>query len=87
MDIDSLQSGQVGAAHSPPGDTRRSLSSEEPSTAQRCRRRPPIERLNPVEPVGWLHLIGPGTFLVAAHLRSSPLGHALESSDRVDPRL
>jgi hypothetical protein len=87
MDINSFQSGQVGAVNTPPSDTHRTLSRDEPPMAPRCRRTPLIERSDLVEPLGWLHLIGPGTFLVAAHLRSSLLGHALESSDRADPRL
>jgi len=87
MDIDLLHSGQVGAAHTPPTNTHGSLSHDEPPMAPRGRRTPLIARADLVEPCGWLHLIGPGTFLVAAHLRSSLLGHALESSDRADPRL
>jgi hypothetical protein len=87
MDINSFQSGQVGAAHNPPADTHRALSSDERPVAPRRRRTPIIEHSDRVEPLGWLHLIGPGTFLAAAHLRSSLLGHALQSSDRADPRL
>lgn len=30
MDIDSFQSGQGGAAHTPPADTHRALSGDEP---------------------------------------------------------
>jgi hypothetical protein len=87
MDIDSFQSGQVGAVHTPPADTHRTLSRDKPPMAPRCRRTSRMERSDLVEPLEWLHLIGPGTFLVAAHLRSSLLGHALDTSDRANPRL
>ena len=87
MDIDFCQPGQVGAVPTSPADTHRTLSRDEPPMASRCRRTPLSKRSDLVEPLGWLHLIGPGTFLVAAHLRSSLLGHALEGSDRADPRL
>lgn len=83
----AIQSGPVAAAHAPPADAHRTLSADQPPVAPRWRRTPLIERYDLVQPLGWLHLIGPGTFLAAAHLRSSLLGHALDRSDRADPRL
>ena len=64
MDIDSFQSGQGAAVHPPPAATHRSLSRDEPPLAPRRGRTPLIERSDLLQPLGWLHLIGPGTFLV-----------------------
>jgi len=81
---DLFQSGRVGAAQ-PADDTHRSSSGDRRPLTPRRRPARAIDSSNVGEPGGWLHLIGPGTFLAAPYLRSSLLGHALASSDWPDP--
>ena len=68
MDIDSFQSVQAGAVHTPPADTHCTLSRGEPPPPTRRGRTPRMERSDPAKGLGWLHLIGPGTLPVAPHL-------------------